>query len=144
MAVVGSTILIDLHLTEEADIDTVRGVVRQNGAQVRADLARRVRRTVEERARGALDGHDVGEYTLDVDVDLVADRVPGAPRERVTVTLDFEGPDGVVAAIDNAVSAPDRAQLADALEEATQNYLHQHDLRGAVEVTVSVTPIQFR
>lgn len=143
MAVVGSTIMIDLHLTEDADMDTVRGVVRQNGAQVHSDLAQRVRQTVDRRARSALDGHDVGDYTLGVDVDVVADRVPGAPRERVTVSLDFEGDDGVVAAIDDAVSAPDRAQLADALEEMTQNYLHQHDLRG-VEVTVSVTPIQFR
>lgn len=124
-------------------METVRGVVRQNGAQVRSDLAQRVRQTVDEHARSALDGHDIGEYTVGVDVDVVADRVPGAPRERVSVTLDFEGDDGVVAAIDNAVSPPDRAQLADALEEMTLNYLHQHDLRG-VEVTVSVTPIQFR
>lgn len=125
-------------------MDTVRGVVRRRGEQVSADLAQRVRQTVEARARGALDDHEVGEYTLDVDVDLVAGRVPGAPRERMTITLDFEGADGVVAAIDDAVSAPDRARMADALEEATQNYLHQHDLREVVEVTVSVTPIQFR
>ena len=125
-------------------METVRGVVRQNGSQVRSALAQRVRQTVEERAREAIDGHDVGEYSLAVDVDLVADRVPGAPRERVTVGLDFEGDDGVVAAIDDAVSAPDRAQLADALEEATLTYLQEHDLRGVVEVTVSVTPIQFR
>lgn len=125
-------------------MDAVRGAVRQNGAQVQAGLARRVRQTVEERAHGALEGHSVGDYSVGVEVDLVADRVPGAPRERITVSLDFEGDDGVVAAIDNAVSAPDRAQLADALEETTQDYLHQHDLRGVVEVTVSVTPIQFR
>ncbi|MFB6248608.1 MAG: hypothetical protein ABEL97_08575 [Salinibacter sp.] len=144
MAVVGSTIQVDLHLTEDADMDTVRGVVRQNGARVHSDLAQRLRQTVEERARSTLDGHGVEDYDLGVNVDLVADRVPGAPRERVTVTLDFEGDDGVVAAIDDAVSPPDRARLADALEETTQNYLHQYDLRGAVEVTVSVTPIQFR
>jgi hypothetical protein len=41
MAVVGSTIMIDLHLTEDGDIDTVRGAVRQSD-RVDPDLAGRV------------------------------------------------------------------------------------------------------
>jgi hypothetical protein len=144
MAVVGSTILIDLHLTEETDIDTVRSAVRRNGTHVSTDLAGRVERTIQEEMTDALESRDVGDYTVSVDVDLVTGRVPGAPRERITVTLDFEGENGVVAAIDDAVGAPDRAQLADALEETTLDFLQQHDLRDDVEVTVSVTPIQFR
>lgn len=144
MAVVGSSILIDLHLTEDTDIDTVRGAVRRNEARVATDLAGRVERTVRETVLDALDGHDVGDYSISVDVNLVTDRVPGAPRERITVSLDFEGENTVVAAIDDALTAPDRAQVADALEETTLGFLQQHDLREDVEVTVSVTPIQFR
>jgi len=144
MAVVGSTILIDLHLTEDADIDTVRGAVRRNDTQVSTDLAGRIERTVREKVADALDAYDVEGYSVSVDVDLVTDRVPGAPRERIPVTLDFEGENAVVAAIDDAVTAPDRAQLATALEETTLAFLQLHDLRTAVEVTVSVTPIQFR
>ena len=136
--------MIDLHLTEDADIETVRGIVRQDDTQVQPALADRVRQTVEKGASQALDGHDIGSYTVSVDVDVVADRVPGAPRERVTVNLDFEGDDSVVAAVDDAVGAPDRANIADALEKTTKDLLRENDLDGAVEVTVSVTPIQFR
>jgi len=125
-------------------MDTVRAAVRQNGARVNPDLAGRVQRTVQDGVTDVLDGGDVGDYAVSVDVDLVADRVPGAPRERVTIDLDLEGDDSVVAAIDDAVTAPDRARLADALEATTLDYLQQHELHEAVEVTVSVTPIQFR
>jgi len=144
MPVVGSTILIDLHLTEDTDIDTVRGAVRRRETDVSTDLAGRVERTVRAVLGDAFADSDVGDYAVTVDVDLVTGRVPGAPRERVTVTLDFEGGKTVVAAIDDAVTAPDRAQVADALEETTLDFLQQHDLRDDVEVTVSVPPIQFR
>jgi len=144
MAVVGSTILIDFHITENTDIDTVRGVVRHNETQVSTDLAGRIERTVRDVATESLDGADVGDHSVSIDLELVTGRVPGAPRERISVTLDFEGENSVVAAIDDAVTPPDRARLADALEEATLNVLHQHNLRDDVEVMVSVTPIQFR
>lgn len=144
MAVVGSTIKIDLHVTEDADIETVRGITRQSPEQVHPDLAERVRGTVESEASAAISGEDLEGISLSVDVDLVADRVPGAPRERVTVALDFEGDDSALAAVDDAVGAPDRAQIADEVESTVQGYLEEKDLRNGVDVTVSVTPIQFR
>lgn len=143
MAVVGSTITIDLHLTEDADLESVRGAVRQNG-RVKADLAGRVQRIVEEKAAQALDGSQVGDYTLSTEVELVDERVPGAPRERVTVALDFEGEDSVIAAVDEAVTPPDRAKVADAVEQTVVDYLGEHNLSGVLDVIVSVTPIQFR
>jgi len=144
MAVVGSTILVDFHITENTDIETVRGVVRRNETEVSTDLAGRIERTVREKTTETLDDEGVGDYSLSIDVDLVTGRVPGAPRERITTILDFEGENSVVAAIDDAVTPPDRAQLADALEAAALDVLQQHNLRDDVQVTVSVTPIQFR
>lgn len=144
MAVVGSTITIDLHITEDADIETVRGVSRQSPEQVHRDLAERVRGTVESQAAAALDGDDVRDVSITVDVDLVSDRVPGAPRERVTAGLNFEGDDSALAAVDDAVGAPDRAQIAGEVESTIQAYLEENNLGGGVDVTVSVTPIQFR
>lgn len=143
MAVVGSTITIDMHLTEDADLESVRGAVRQNG-RVQADLAGRVQRTIEEKAAEALEGRSLGDYTLSTEVELVDDRVPGAPRERLTVALDFEGDDPVIAAVDDAVTPPDRAKVADAVERIVVDYLAEYDLSGAVDVIVSVTPIEFR
>jgi hypothetical protein len=143
MAVVGSTIMLDFHLTEDGDVETVRGAVRQN-ERVDPDLASRIRETVEQNASEALSGHDLDGYALSTDVDLVTGRVPGAPRERITITLDFEGEDSVVAAVDDAVSAPDRARIADELEAMAERYLGEHNLADVVEVTVSITPIQFR
>jgi hypothetical protein len=144
MAVVGSTILIDFHITENTDIDTVRGVVRRNETQVATDLAGQIERTVREIAVDSLDGEGVGDFSLSIDLELVTGRVPGAPRERISVTIDFEGENSVVAAIDDAVTPPVQAQLADALEAASLDVLQQHNLRDDVQVTVSVTPIQFR
>lgn len=143
MAVVGSTIMLDFHLTEDGDVETVRGAVRQN-ERVDPDLANRIQETVEGNASDALSGHDLDGYALSANVDLVTGRVPGAPRERITIDLDFEGEDAVVAAVDDAVSAPDRARIADELEATAERYLEQHNLADVVEVTVSVTPIQFR
>ncbi len=143
MAVVGSTIMLDFHLTEDGDVETVRGAVRKNN-RVDPDFAGRVRQSVEQNASEALDGHDLGDYDLNAGVELVTDRVPGAPRERIKISLDFEGENDVVAAIDDAVGAPDRARIADDLEETALDYLRENGLAKVVEVTVSVTPIQFR
>lgn len=143
MPVVGSTISIDLHLTEDADLESVRGATRQS-ERVHPEVAGRVQRIVETKAAEALDGEDLGDYSVSVDVDIVQERVPGAPRERVSVSLDFEGDDSVVAGVDDAISPPDRAQIADALEADMVDYLEEYDLADAVEVIVSVTPIQFR
>jgi hypothetical protein len=74
----------------------------------------------------------------------VSGRVPGAPRERLTATLDFEGEESVLAALDDAITAPDRAQIADEVEATAEVYLQDHALDDAVAVTVSITPIQFR
>ena len=143
MAVVGSTIAIDLHLTEDADLDSVRGATRDN-ERVHPTVAERVRHTVRQQADAALNGADLGSYTLSVHVAVEQDRVPGAPRERISVSMDVEGDDAVVAAVDDAITPPDRARMADALEEEMLSYLQEYDLASVVEVIVSVTPIQFR
>lgn len=143
MPVVGSTISIDLHLTEDADLDSVRGATRDN-ERVHPTVAERVRQVVQAQAEDALNGADLDSYTLSVDVEVEQDRVPGAPRERISVAMDVEGDDAVVAAVDDAITPPDRARLADALEEEMNAYLQEYDLASAVDVIVSVTPIQFR
>jgi hypothetical protein len=143
MAVVGSTIMLDFHVTEDGDVETVRGAVREN-ERVAPNLASRIRETVERNASDALTGQDLDGYSLSANVDLVTGRVPGAPRERITIELNFEGEESVLAAVDDAVSAPDRARIADELEETAETYLAQHNLDDVVEVTVSITPIQFR
>jgi hypothetical protein len=143
MAVVGSTIRIDFHLTEDGDVETVREAVRQ-GTAVAPALASQIRETVRETAQSAFDGAVGDQADLSVDVALVTERVPGAPRERIQVTMDFEGDDSALAAVDDAVSPPDRARLADALEATTAAFLEDEHLHRAVELTVSVTPIEFR
>lgn len=143
MAVVGSTIAIDLHLTEDADLDSVQGATRDN-ERVHPTVAERVRHTVQQQADTALNGADLGSYTLTVDVSVEKDRVPGAPRERISVRMDVEGDDAVVAAVDDALTPPDRARMADALEEEMLAYLEEYNLAAVVDVIVSVTPIQFR
>jgi hypothetical protein len=98
---------------------------------------------VERAAREALDA--IGEdYDLAVDVNLVTGRLPGAPRERVTAEFDVEAEKSVLAAVDEAVSAPDRAQMADEVEARVLEHLGESGLSSAVDVIVSVTPIQFR
>lgn len=143
MAVVGSTITIDLHITEDADRETVRGVVR-NGDRVIPELASTVHDAVEQESTTVLEENGVKEYDVQVDLSVVTDRVPGAPRERLTANLDVEGDQSVVASVDEAVSTPERAQVANAVEAGVQEYLARHDLAGKVGVTISVTPIQFR
>lgn len=142
MPVVGTTITIDFHITEETDLDSVQAVTRHNE---RADptLAQIIRQTVEQEARQALDS--IGEdYDLRVDVNLVTGRLPGAPRERLTADLDVEAEKSVLAAVDDAVSAPDRAKIADDVEARVLEHLGESGLSSAVDVIISVTPIQFR
>lgn len=143
MAVVGSTITIDLHITEDADRETVRGVVR-NDERVIPELASTLHDALEEESTTVLEENGVENYDIQVDLSVVTDRVPGAPRERLTATLDVEGDQSVVASVDEAVSTPERAQVANAVEAEVQEYLARHDLSGKVGVTISVTPIQFR
>lgn len=143
MAVVGSTITIDLHITEDADRESVRGVVRNN-ERVIPELATTVHDALEQESTTVLEESGVDNYDIQVDLGVVTDRVPGAPRERLTAELDVEGDESVVASVDEAVSTPERAQLANAVEAEVQDYLARHDLGGKVGVTISVTPIQFR
>jgi len=143
MPVVGSTITIDLHVTEDSDLDSLHAVVRQN-ERVHPDLAQTIRRAIEAKSRSPLESASVGDYGLSVEVGLVTGRVPGAPRERITAELDVEGEDAVVAAVDDAVSAPQRAQIADTVEEEVLSYLGDNGLADVIEVIVSVTPIEFR
>lgn len=143
MPVVGSTVTVDLHVTETADLDSLQAVIRQ-GDRVHSELAQEIRRAIEARAETALDEEEVGDYDLSVSVDLMTGRVPGAPRERLVADMDVEGEKPVVAAVDDAVGAPQRAQIADAVEAATANHLAEHDLSGGADVIVSVPPIQFR
>lgn len=143
MPVVGSTITIDLHVTENADLDSLQALVRDN-ERVHPDLAAAVRQAVETNARESLADAEIGEYDLSVDVELVTERQPGAPRERVSIALDVEGEDAVVAAVDDAISAPERADIADAVEAGVLAYLGENGLSNGADLIVSVTPIQFR
>jgi hypothetical protein len=143
MPVVGSTITIDLHVTEDSDLDSLHAVVRRN-ERVHPELAQTIRQAIETKAKSTLDEKSVGDYDLSVDIGLVTGRVPGAPRERITAELDVEGENHVVAAVDDAVSAPQRAQIADSVEQDVDSYLEENDLSDGIEVIVSVTPIEFR
>lgn len=143
MPVVGSTITIDLHVTEDADLDSVQAVVRRN-ERVHPDLAETIRQAVETNTAEPLDDNDIEGYDLTVDVQLVTGRLPGAPRERITATLDVEGDNATVAAVDDAVSTPERAEIADAVESVVLAYLGENNLSNGADVIVSISPIQFR
>jgi len=143
MPVVGSTITIDLHVTEDADLESLQALVRHN-ERVHPDLAETIRESVEPNARGPLEETGVQGYDLSVNVELVTERQPGAPRERVSVTLDVEGEDAVVAAVDDAISAPERADIADEVEASVLSYLADNGFSNGADLIVSVTPIQFR
>jgi hypothetical protein len=143
MPVVGSTVSVDLHVTEDTDLGSLQTVVQQ-GDRVDPSLAQQIRQSVETCATDALDDSDVGDHALSVTVSLVTGRVPGAPRQRLSVDLDVEGEKVVVAAVDDAMAAPERAQLADAVEAVVRDHLAENDLAEGAEVIVSVPPIQFR
>jgi hypothetical protein len=143
MPVVGSSITVDLHVTEDTDLDSLQAVVRQD-ERIRPDLAQRLCESVEAYAAETLDENDVGPYGLSVDATLVRGRQPGAPRERIAVEFDVDGEKPVLAAVDDAVGAPERAQLADAVEALMADVLSERGLADGADVIVSVPPIQFR
>jgi hypothetical protein len=143
MPVVGSTITVDLHVTEDTDLDSLQAAVRQN-KRVHPDLAQRIRQSIEKHTTAALKDGDIAEYDLSLAEELATGRLPGAPRERITVDLDVTGDKAVVAAVDDAVAAPERAQIADAVEAVMAAHLADHGLSGGADIIVSVTPIQFR
>jgi len=143
MAIVGSDVTVDVHTTENVDIDSVRGAVR-SGDRVDPALADAIRQAIDRTVRRVLDEKGIKGASLDLEVRLVDDRVPGVPRERVLVRLDVEGDDEVLAAVDENLSPPERARLANAVEETVLNYLDDHDLRRPTQTIVRVTPVQFR
>jgi len=143
MAIVGSNVTIDIHSTADVDIDTLQGTVRQND-RLDPALAQHIRQALEETVRQILRKENITAFDPTVDVSLVADRVAGAPRERIEARLDLEGEKEVIAAVDNELTMPERARIADAVEAAVLDDLGQHGLAEPAHVTVSVTPVQFR
>lgn len=135
--------MIDLHVTADTDVDTVRGAVQQR-SRLRPQLAGDFQRVIEETATNVLREHGITDCTLTVEPELVRERVPGAPRERVHARLDVEGDDSVLASVDEAIGAPERAQIAKATETLLRDHLEEEGLRSVVETTVIVTPVQFR
>ncbi len=143
MPVLGSDISIDLHIVGDVDLDTIRGLVQENG-RLRPKLAGDVQRAIEDTARDALDGADAEDYTLTVDLGLAEDRVPGAPRQRIEAQLNVEGERSALAAVDEALGTPERAQIADTVEVQLTDRIQDEDLTDVVDTTVIVTPVEFR
>ncbi|MEF8816406.1 MAG: hypothetical protein V5A20_02390 [Salinibacter sp.] len=143
MPVLGSDISIDLHIVGDVELDTIRGLVQENG-RLRPGLAGDLQRAIEDTAREVLEGAGTDDYTLTVDLNLVRDRVPGAPRQRVEADLNVEGDRSALAAADDALDAPERAQIADAAEAELNDRLRKKELTDVVDATVIVTPVEFR
>ena len=143
MAVVGSTVTIDIHSNEQVGIGSIRDVVRQEG-RVHPTLSERVADMAERSAARVLDNHDVPEAYLTPSVRLVDDEIRGVPRERIVVALDVEGEKETLAAVDSAFTMPARAEVAQAVEEPVNEFLEGSTLGSEVRVTVSVTPVEFR
>lgn len=143
MAVLGSDISIDLHITGDVELDTIRGLVQENG-RLRTELAGELQQALEQTARDVLEETGVTNYDLTVNLNLVDETVPGAPRQRISAQLDVEGDQSVLAAVDEAVSTPERARIADAAEEQLKARLRERDLTDVVGTTVIVTPVEFR
>lgn len=106
MAVLRSDISIDLHIIGDVQLDTIRAVVQENG-RLRPRLAGDLQQAIEDTAHDILEEAGVSDCTLTVDLSLVDDRVPGAPRQRVDAQLSVEGDSSALAAVDEAVSAPE-------------------------------------
>ena len=143
MAVLGSDISIDLHITGDVELSTIRGIV-QEKSRLRPELAGDLQRAIETTTRDILDECGIEECTLSVDLALVEENVPGAPRQRVGAQLDVEGDNSVLATVDDAVGAPERARIADAAEGRLKDRLEDRGLTDVVGTTVIVTPVQFR
>ncbi len=143
MAVVGSNITVDLHITGEVELDAIRGAVRSD-SRLHPKLAEDIRRAIERQVTLALQERDITDYDLSLNFELAKGRVPGATQERIQAFLDAEGDNSVISSVDEAVGTPERARVASAVEEVVDEYLDQHGLSGEIRVTVSVTPIEFR
>lgn len=143
MAVVGSNITVDLHITGEVDLNAIRGAVRHD-SRLHPKLAEDIRRAIERQVTLALQERDITDYDLSLHFELAKGRVPGATQERIQAFLDAEGDNSVISSVDEAVGTPERARVATAVEEVVDEYLDQHGLSGEIRVTVSVTPIEFR
>lgn len=143
MAVVGSNITVDLHITGEVELEAIRGAVRHD-SRLHPKLSEDIHRAVERQVTLALQKHEITDYELSLDLELAKGRVPGATQERIQAFLDAEGDNAVISDVDEAVGTPERARVASAVEEVVTGYLDQHGLSNEVRVTVSVTPIEFR
>lgn len=143
MAVLGSDISIDLHIVGDVELDTIRSIVQNNG-RLRPELAEDLRRAIEETTREIIEDAGATECTLSVDLSLVEDTVPGAPRQRVDARLDVEGDRSALAAVDDALGTPERARISDAAEECLDDRLEERDLTEVVGRSVIVPPVQFR
>jgi hypothetical protein len=143
MAVVGSTITIDIHFTADTDADSVRGAMRSN-RNLHPDLEAELRQMVDTRVADVFSDNDIENVVTSVDLELIDDRVPGAPRERITGSLTVEGDETDLAGVDDAIDPPARADLADAAEELIVDYLERQNLHEELNITVSVTPVEFQ
>ena len=143
MAVLGSDISIDLHIVGDVELDTIRGLVQENG-RLRPALAGDLQQSIEDATRDILDGAGISGCSVTVDLSLAEGRVPGAPRERIDARLNVEGDQSTLAAVDDAVGTPERARIADAAEKHLDTRLHERDLTDVVGTTVIVTPVEFR
>jgi len=143
MPVLGSDISIDLHIVGDVELDTIRGLVQENG-RLRPALAGDLQQSIEDATRDILDGAGLSGCSVTVDLSLAEGRVPGAPRERIDARLNVEGDQSTLAAVDDAVGTPERARIADAAEEHLDTRLDQRDLTDVVGTTVIVTPVEFR
>lgn len=143
MAVVGSTITIDIHFTADTDADSVRGAMRSNRS-LHPDLETEIRQMVDTRIADVFSENDIDNVVSSVDLELIDDRVPGAPRERITGSLTVEGDETDLAGVDSAIDPPARADLADAAEELIVDYLERQNLHEELNITVSVTPVEFQ
>jgi len=143
MPVLGSDISIDLHIVGDVELDTIRGLVQQNG-RLRSGLAEDLRQALQDTARDLLEDAGVSGYDLTANLNLVDETVPGAPRQRIDARLNVEGDQSVLAAVDDAVGTPERARIADAAEDRLNERLEAEDLTDVVGATVIVTPVEFR
>jgi hypothetical protein len=143
MAVLGSNISIDLHIVGDVELDTIRGLVQENG-RLRPQLAGDLQRAIKDATQDILEEAGITECSLKVDLSLAEERVPGAPRERINARLDVEGDRSVLAAVDDAVGTPERARVADAAETHLDARLNEQELTEVVGTTVIVTPVEFR
>ena len=143
MAVVGSRLTIDIHFTADTDAGSVRGAMRQN-RNIHPQVADELKRMVDQRTAEFFREKDVAEVVASIDFELIDDRVPGAPRERIIGEFSVEGDESNLAGVADAIGPPARADIADAAEELIIDYIHRQNLDEDLNITVSMTPIEFK